>query len=65
MHNPQLMPCQILFMSWLQCKLQTLFTFFIVAWTQIENPETLRTFWNNQNENKVIIRVGLSFMKYD
>lgn len=35
------------------------------AWRQIENPETLRTFWNNQNENKVIIRVGLSFMKYD
>lgn len=28
------------------------------AWRQIENPETLRTFWNNQNENKVIIRVG-------
>lgn len=36
-----------------------------IAWTQIENPETLRTFWNNQNENKVIIRVGLSLMKYD
>lgn len=35
------------------------------AWRQIENPETLRTFWNNQNEIKVIIRVGLSFMKYD